>query len=122
MGSSYYNNPWTAYSNSLADDIPSHCYEHVYSYHEPTMHPSIPSYAFDHDHHAHHFEHHAAPDYGHFLPDHIHTHAALTDEGESKDTDLSGSSGIASTTLSSTYRRVGRHRRRRGANKQQPFE
>ena len=123
----------TAYSNPFADDISTHGFEPYAGYHDPTIHSAIPSYAFDHDHHPHHFDHHAT-DFGHYIPDHMHTHTQgmMNDEGESKDSDMGGgggggggngggSNGGSAPAMSSTYRRVGRHRRRR-ANKQQTFE
>lgn len=109
----------TAYSSPYADDI-------TYTgYHDPTLHSAIPSYAFDHDHHLHHFDH--ATDYGRYLPDHTHLPGMMTDGTVSKDSDMSGGSGgdggggAAAAAMSSTYRRIGRNRRRR-ANKRQPFE
>lgn len=119
-GSSFYNNPWTAYSSSLAEDVSSHGYEPMYGYHDPTLHSAIPSYAFDHDHHPLHFDHHV-PDYGHYVPGHTNVHGMVSDDGEAKESDMGGGEAAASTAMSPTYRRVGRHRRRR-ANKRQPFE
>lgn len=127
-GPSYYGGPYTAYSNPYADEISPYA-----SYHDPTLHSAIPSYAFDHDHYPHHFDHHAT-DYGHYLPDHMHTPGGMmNDETDSKDSDVgvaaspsgSGSSGNSNgagiAAMSPTYRRVGRHRRRR-ENKRQQFE
>lgn len=104
-GTSFYGGPYTAYSNPYADG-----FDHYTGYHDPTLHSTIPSYAYDHDHHAHH-----APDYGHYIPDHMRTQTMMNDDGDSKDSDM------GSAVTMQTYRRVGKHRRRR-ANKQQTFE
>lgn len=104
----------TAYSNPYADG-----FEPYAGYHDPSLHSAIPSYAYDHDHHAHHYDPHHATDYGHLMPDHMRTQGMMNDEGDPKDSDMGGGGGAAPAM--STYRRVGRHRRRR-ANKQQSFE
>lgn len=125
-GASYYGSPFTAYTSPFADDVSAHGFEPYPSYHDPALHAAIPSYAYDHDHHhPHHI-----PDYGHYVPGHAPhpqvgmqampgmpaMHGMMSDEDDSKDSEMGGSE-----SAQSTYRRVGKHRRRR-ANRQQSFE
>lgn len=109
-GTAFYGGPMTAYSNPYAEG-----FEPYAGYHDPALHSAIPSYAYDHDHHPHH-----AIDYGHYMPDHTRTREGMmNDDGDPKESDMGGGGG--SVPVMQTYRRVGRHRRRR-ANKQQPFK
>lgn len=126
-GTSFYGGPYTAYSNPFAEDVAPHGFEAYPSYHDPAIHAAIPSYVYDHDHHHPHPHH--APDYGHYVPGHAYPQGAamhpmqgmMHDDDDSKDSEM-GSQGVDSApAMTSTYRRVGRHRRRR-ANKQQPFK
>lgn len=128
-GTSFYGGPYTAYSSPFADDISPHGFESYPGYHDPSLHSAIPSYAYDHDHHHPHH----TPDYGHYIPDHAaHPHGGMqamqgmqgmmNDEDDSKDSDMGASRSDGTVSAGqSTYRRVGKHRRRR-ANKQQTFE
>lgn len=125
--------PITSYSSPV--DISSHISSYPgidpYSgYHDSTVHSDIPSYAFDHhDHHDHHhdhdfhehhhdFDHHS---YDNYYPD--HSHGISSPGGDSPPSsqpslgDIKDSQGD-SPPMSPTYRRVGKHRRRRGVKPQ----
>lgn len=132
-GSLLYSNPITSYSSPFAGDISGHSsYPNIdpYSaYHDSTIHSDIPSYAFDHDHHDHHdhhdyrhehdYHHDHHHDFDHFT-DHISSHDAPPAGGGSAQSaiDDPNSSGGSPPAMSATYRRVGKHRRRRAAKPQ----
>lgn len=118
-GSTFYSSPITAYSSPFAGDISSHNLEHYSSIHDSTVHSDAPSYSFDHgphdlDHEHHEFEHHSS-DFGHYIPD---THDISSGGGEMMSGESKNSASGSVPSMSATYRRVGKHRRRR-ANKQQ---
>lgn len=135
-GSSYYGSPITSYSSPFAGDIISSGHPSIEPY--SAYHDSnIPSYAFDHhDHHEHHdfhdfhdhhdfdhhHDHHDFSQFEHGSPHdgpHDGPHAGPGSNmpppasGDMKD----GPSG-SGPAMSPTYRRVGKHRRRRAARPQ----
>lgn len=139
-GSSYLGgllSPITSYSSPA--DISSHISSYPgidpYSgYHDSTVHSDIPSYAFDHhdhhhdhDFHDHHhdFEHHH--DYDHHSSDNYypdHSHGISSPGGDSPQpsfqpspSDMKDAQGD-SPAMTPTYRRVGKHRRRRAVKPQ----
>ncbi|XP_031622464.1 uncharacterized protein LOC116340234 [Contarinia nasturtii] len=136
-GSSYYHSPVTSYSSPL--DISSHIsypsVEPFSGYHGSAVHSDIPSYAFDHhdhhdDFHDHHhdyhhdFDHHSH-DFENYFPDHPHDISSPPGGDSplppSSTNDGKDSPDNSPPTMSATYRRVGKHRRRRATRPQIDF-
>lgn len=99
---SVYGSPITAYSSPYSDVYSNHAFEPYMGYHDATMYI---------DHGQHH-----APEYSQFLAE--HAQVATHDEAGPKIVEAGGSTDNGQTSAPpSSYRRVGRHRRRR-ANQQ----
>ncbi|XP_055319807.1 uncharacterized protein LOC129577201 [Sitodiplosis mosellana] len=124
-GSTFFSSPITSYSSP--NDILSHISYDPYSgYHDSTIHSDIPSYAYDHHHehdfHDHHHDENHSHDFDHFGHFQDQSPQGVSSPGsDAPPSPSSSASPSDSPAMSPTYRRVGKHRRRRAVKPQVDF-
>lgn len=118
-GSTFYSSPITGYSSPFGGDISGHSWEHLGSFHDPSIH-SDSTYTFNHEPHdldlGHHEFEHQPSNFGHYFS-HQSPHDTSSGGSESHG-DTNDSSSDSAPSMSPTYRRIGKHRGKR-ASKQQ---